>query len=52
MVMELDRHPDAIAIGMNPYVLLRPEGRWHLPSALERSSARPASRPNRNATAA
>ena len=50
--MEMDRDPDAIAIGMNPYVLIRPEGRWHVPSVLERSAARPASRPNRNATVA
>jgi hypothetical protein len=45
MVMDMDRHPDAIAIGVNPYVIIRPEGRWHLPGALEQSAARPVTRP-------
>jgi predicted GNAT family N-acyltransferase len=52
MVLETDRHPDAIAIGMNPYVIIRPEGRWHEPGVLERSATRPATRPNHNVTAA
>lgn len=45
MVMELDRHPDAITLGTNPYVMIRPEGRWHVPSVLEKSAARPLTRP-------
>ena len=52
MVLEMDRHPDAIAIGMNPYVIIRPEGRWHEPGVLEHSAARPVTRPNHNVTAA
>jgi predicted GNAT family N-acyltransferase len=46
MVLEMDRHPDAITLGTNPYVLIRPEGRWHLPGVLE-SSAAHASRSNK-----
>lgn len=41
MVLEMDRHPNAITIGGNPYVIIRPEGRWHMPGVLERSTARP-----------
>ena len=52
MVMEIDRHPHAITIGVNPYVIVRPEGRWHEPGVLERSAVRPVSRPTRKATAA
>ncbi len=40
MLAEFDRHPDAIRIGTDPYVIIRPEGRWHLPGILERSAAR------------
>ena len=38
MVAELERDPDAVAIGTDPYVLIRPEGRWHLPGILENSA--------------
>ena len=31
---------DAIKIGDDPYVLIRPEGRWHMPGILERSTTR------------
>jgi len=46
MIAELDRHPDAISIGGDPYVIIRPEGRWHVPGVLERSADRPTSRPS------
>jgi predicted GNAT family N-acyltransferase len=46
MVAEIDRHPDAITIGADPYVMIRPEGRWHEPGVLERSSAREVTRPS------
>ena len=46
MVLETERMPDAIAIGSDPYVINRPEGRWHEPGVLERSAARPVSRPS------
>jgi predicted GNAT family N-acyltransferase len=41
MVLEMNRHPEAITVGADPYVIIRPEGRWHLPGVLERSAARP-----------
>ncbi|MBV9550281.1 MAG: GNAT family N-acetyltransferase [Alphaproteobacteria bacterium] len=47
MVLEMDRHPDAITLGSDPYRIIRPEGRWHLPSLLEKSAARPLTRPSR-----
>jgi predicted GNAT family N-acyltransferase len=31
---------DAINVGDSPYVLIRPEGRWHIPGILEQSSER------------
>lgn len=31
---------DPVAIGDDPYVLIRPEGRWHIPGILERSAER------------
>jgi len=51
MLLEMDRHPAAITIGIDPYVIIRPEGRWHMPSVLEKSANRPLSRPVRNAKA-
>ena len=45
IVADLEPDPDAIAIGANPYVLIRPEGRWHIPGVLESSASRPASNP-------
>ena len=35
-----------IAIGVDPYVMIRPEGRWHVPGILERSAIRPVTRPS------
>lgn len=46
MVIDVEPHPDAIRIGTDPFVIIRPEGRWHEPGILERSSSRPASRPS------
>ena len=46
MVAEIDRHPDAISIGGDPYVMIRPEGRWHLPGILERSATRAVTHPS------
>jgi predicted GNAT family N-acyltransferase len=39
-------NPDAIRIGTDPYVIVRPEGRWHEPGVLERSATRPVTRPS------
>lgn len=46
MVMAMPRDANAIAIGQDPYVIIRPEGRWHRPGVLEASSARAVSRPS------
>jgi predicted GNAT family N-acyltransferase len=41
MILERERHPQTISIGMDPYVIIRPEGNWHSPGILERSRVRP-----------
>ena len=35
-----DTPSQAISIGVDPYVMIRPEGRWHVPGILERSAIR------------
>jgi predicted GNAT family N-acyltransferase len=42
MVAELERDPDAVALGTDPYLMIRPEGRWHVPGVLESSTTRAA----------
>jgi N-acyl-L-homoserine lactone synthetase len=37
MILETKRHPQSISIGMDPYVIIRPEGDWRSPGILERS---------------
>jgi hypothetical protein len=46
ILLDTTPHPEAIALGADPYILIRPEGRWHLPGILERSATRPATRPS------
>lgn len=46
MKMRADRHPTAITIGVDPYVIIRPEGRWHMAGVLEQSKTRPVTRPS------
>lgn len=46
MVLDAEHHPKAIAIGVDPYIMIRPEGRWHVPGILERSALRPVTRPS------
>lgn len=46
VMLEIEPHPDAIRLGTDPFVIIRPEGRWHEPGVLERSSSRPATRPS------
>jgi predicted GNAT family N-acyltransferase len=43
---ELPPDPDAIKIGSDPYLTIRPEGRWHKPGILEKSVSRPATSPS------
>ena len=46
MVANMEPDPAPIKIGIDPYVIIRPEGRWHLPGVLERSASRPVTRPS------
>jgi predicted GNAT family N-acyltransferase len=48
IVAEIERDPEAITIGADPYVMIRPEGRWHVPGVLERSASREVTRPSVN----
>jgi len=40
IVFDTDPNPGAVALGDDPYVLLRPEGRWDRPGVLDRSAQR------------
>jgi predicted GNAT family N-acyltransferase len=44
IVFDTQPRPDAITLDSDPYVLMRPEGRWHVPGILERSAIRPVTR--------
>ncbi|MBN9587971.1 MAG: GNAT family N-acetyltransferase [Alphaproteobacteria bacterium] len=46
IVADIERDPDAVTIGADPYLIIRPEGRWHKPGILEESAARTVSRPS------
>jgi len=46
MQLKVERHPTAITIGVDPYMIIRPEGRWHQMGVLETSKARPVTRPS------
>jgi predicted GNAT family N-acyltransferase len=46
IVLDTTPHPRAITLGADPYVMIRPEGRWHVPGILERSAIRPVTRPS------
>jgi hypothetical protein len=46
IVLDTTPHPKAIAIGVDPYIMIRPEGRWPVPGILERSAIRPVTRPS------
>ena len=48
VVLNTTPHPKAISIGVDPYIMIRPEGRWHVPGILERSALRPVTRPSVN----
>jgi predicted GNAT family N-acyltransferase len=38
--LEIDRHPQSITLDDDPYVIIRPEGRWDTPGILEKSVSR------------
>ena len=46
VMVEIEPHPNPITIGTDPYVIIRPEGRWHVPGVLERSASRPVTCPS------
>lgn len=46
MIADIERDPNCIALGTEPYVIIRPEGRWHAPGVLEHSAARSVTRPS------
>ena len=46
MVAHVEPHPDAVTLGVNPYKVIRPEGRWHVPGILEESAVRAVTRPS------
>ncbi len=43
---DLETHADPITIQSDPYVIIRPEGRWDRPGILDRSAVRPATNPH------
>lgn len=46
MVADLEHDPEALTIEADPYQLIRPEGRWHIPGILEKSTSRAATNPS------
>jgi predicted GNAT family N-acyltransferase len=45
ILLEVEPDPEAIAMDSDPYVIIRPEGRWHVPGILELSASRDVNRP-------
>jgi predicted GNAT family N-acyltransferase len=46
IIADIERDPDCVTIGADPYTIIRPEGRWHLPGILEQSASRAVTRPS------
>ena len=46
MVADIEPEASAVRLGRDPYVIIRPEGRWHKPGILERSASRPVTNPS------
>jgi predicted GNAT family N-acyltransferase len=46
IVANIERDPEAVTIGNDPYVIIRPEGRWHKQGVLEQSASRTVTRPS------
>lgn len=44
IVIDTEPNPNAVALGVDPYVLMRPEGRWDRPGVLDRSAQRGSAR--------
>ncbi len=45
IILDVAPHPEAVSLESDPYVIIRPEGRWHAPGILEKSAARDVTRP-------
>ncbi|HKH02986.1 MAG TPA: GNAT family N-acetyltransferase [Bradyrhizobium sp.] len=45
IVFDAEPNPKAIKLGIDPYVLMRPEGRWDCPGILDKSAVRNARQP-------
>jgi len=45
LVFDAEPDPRAVRLGMDPYVLMRPEGRWDRPGILDQSAQRSARKP-------
>jgi predicted GNAT family N-acyltransferase len=52
IVLDRPREPNAISVDSDPYVIIRPEGRWHMRGILEKSAKRPVTRPGALRTSA
>jgi predicted GNAT family N-acyltransferase len=46
VVADFERDADSVTIGDDPYLIIRPEGRWHLSGVLEQSASIAAARPS------
>jgi predicted GNAT family N-acyltransferase len=45
IVFEAEPNPKAVKLGMDPYILMRPEGRWDRPGILDQSAHRSVRKP-------
>ena len=45
IVFDANPNPRAVKLGMDPYILMRPEGRWDRPGILDKSAQRSAGKP-------
>ncbi len=52
MLLDAKPHEEPITLDSDPYVIIRPEGLWHTPGILEKSSQRNVTGPLRNLKAA
>jgi len=46
IIADIERDPQAVSLDSDPYLLIRPEGRWRLPGILENSASRAATCPS------
>jgi predicted GNAT family N-acyltransferase len=46
IVADIEPDPQYVTLGNDPYRIIRPEGRWHVPGVLEKSASRQVTRPS------